>query len=202
MRRRRDGDHTLWELADGRVVRWVEAGRHTLDDHVRDAAGHALVDVHYENGLPVSAAIPAVPAQAIPLLGFVSGPIPTGTMWAPPAGQPLAGGTLTVSAEATDPFAPEFVEGLLAGCGCVLFDRGAAWVDGRVAAHHALLVPDPTALPGAGRPDLVEIWAVPREGTTLLLVWRAAAPEDPVAASAAARLVPALVDLDPAEEAE
>lgn len=204
-RRRRDGEHALTVLPDGLVVRWWQATRGGAIDHQRDAAGRPLVTVTWTAGVPAAVTLHGPVDEQLPVEGWSWAALPGGgAVWAQAGaaageapGGPLLGGTWSAAVHpATDPFAPAFAEGLLDGCACALFDRGTTWVDGRTAARHALLVPAAGALPGSGGEDLAEVWAIPRDGALLVLTYRVHAPADPVAASRAARALPALVDLD------
>jgi hypothetical protein len=204
--RRRDAEHALSVLPDGLVVRWVHTTKEAVLDHQRDAAGRPLATVRWEQGAPVTVIAHGPTDEETHVTGWSWVALPGGGATWLPAGAtsgsdlltaPLLGGQLRAELVApTDPFAPAFVEGLLDGCVCVLFDRGTVWVDDRPAARHAVLLPPPDALPGLGTPALVELWAVPRGERLLVLTWQSPPSTDPVATSRLARAVAALVDFD------
>lgn len=205
-RRRKDGEHELSVLPDGSVVRWWHRTAQAEEDHQRDAAGRAWATTRWVAGSPVAVTLHGPTDEPIDVAGWSWTALPGGgAVWTPSgasstddgAAGPLLGGRWTASLRtATDPTAPAFGEGLLDGCRCALVDRGTAWLDGRPAVRHALRVPAPGALPGDPGDTFVEVWAAPVAGGLLVLTWTLGGAPDLAAAARAARVLPALVDLD------
>jgi len=210
-RTRRRARYTLWSLDDGTVVRLEERERGQVVLRRRfDPLGMPLTTVKTpRDGWP-SVVVHGVPDREIGLSGWddhalvgATVPLPTPPL-ADDSGAWVLGGEVAFwhDPASADVTSDGYWEGLVAGCGCDLIDRTAAWVDGHPAVRFRLARGD----------DLEELWAVPlseREGGG---TWYAAfrAPDvdpDPARSAASIRLAPgralvALVRLDrlPIEE--
>ncbi|MCB9686234.1 MAG: hypothetical protein H6735_14425 [Alphaproteobacteria bacterium] len=195
-RRRREAEYEVFELGDGTVVRWIRTRKGVVEDHQLDASGRPSVTVDSEGGVPVRAVAHGASDVTVDLAGWVAASGPIGRVTVPAAPKPRDGGGWSVEAlggtleawldQPSDPTAPAFVEGLLAGSGADLADRATVWVDGRPSVRFALLAGDRPA----------SVWAVPVDSGTLVLAWWGRATDDPVDAWLATRVLAALVDLD------
>ncbi|MEQ1571012.1 MAG: hypothetical protein ABMA64_35610 [Myxococcota bacterium] len=205
-RKRRDGAFVVWALpTSSSIVRYQKLGAGgVVEDHLFDSDGYPLATVWLERGVPTKATAAGVPPIDVSVTGWARQPIPGGTMWLPAAPEERPGGGVRVEALSggvdvwidppttppTDPFSDTFRDGLIAGCGCFVVDRAAAWIDGRPGVRYRLL------LPGNLPRDAVDLWAVNLGASGLwLMTFEVGAPADPIEALRSARALLPGIDL-------
>lgn len=191
-----------WELSDDTVIRLQDTQRGAIvEDRRFDATGWPLTTWYAPGTDRSSIFVHTVPQREIGLSGWDVHEIPGGAVTAPLAPFPrpgggvellLLGGVFEVWHDPTpvDVFGGTFRDGLQAGCGCVIVDEAATWIDNEPAKRFRLDVPGPE-----GR-VVLDLWAIPMEDRGVWLAsYRVVAPRDDVLALAPGRAMVSTITL-------
>lgn len=205
-RRRRSGDFLVWEFEDGQVQRYQRLeGGEAVEERAFDASGHLLTTTTWSKTLPTSVVVHTAERLELDTSSWMARVVGDARVFAPGPGSPRPGGGLrwvldggraeVWLAPAADLTSDAWRDGLTAGCGCTVLDRVTAWVDAVAGVRYRL------AVPGA-EPQVIDVWAVPREDATLLLSYAVDADGDPGGVMAPGRALAALVRLGVTEQEE
>lgn len=194
--------YRAWELRDDTIVRLQDTSRgRVVEDRRFDATGHPLTTWYEPGSERSSIEVHTVPSREIGLSGWAPRPIPGGTVVAPLAPFDRSGGGAELlvlggifevwyDPTATDAYSETFREGLLSGCGCVLVDEGAAWIDGVAAKRFRL------ELPTSEGTATMDLWALPLADRGVWFAsYRVVAPSNETLALAPGRALISMVDL-------
>jgi hypothetical protein len=166
-----DGEHEAWVFSDRAVehVRTFDGRRLSRVRHY-DARGYPISTTHYQGDTPQFVVVHGRVEHRVGTETWVEHRLPGVVLRGPPnpieASEayvwPMTLGTFSARISGpADVLSDAFRDGLAQGCGCILVDRGTAYVDGRPGVRYLVRVPDPeAALVG-------ELWAIPLGSATL-----------------------------------
>lgn len=196
-----------WELRDDTIVRLQDTSRgRVIEDRRFDATGYPLTTWHSPGTDRSAIVVHTLPTREVGLSGWKEHPIPGGTATAPLAPFERIGGGAELlilggifevwyEPDTVDVYGDVFRDGLQSGCGCVIVDEAATWIDNRPAKRFRLDMPGPD-----GR-VVMDLWALPvGDRGTWLANYRVVAPSDDVLALAPGRAMVGTIRLDALDE--
>lgn len=195
--------YRAWELRNDTIVRLQDTQRgRVMEERRFDATGWPLTTWYSPGTDRSSIEVHTVPSREIGLSGWVPRDVPGGTVLAPLAPFEresggvellLLGGIFEVwyDPSSSDVYGADFRSGLLAGCGCVLVDEAATWIDGRPAKRFRL------DLPSAQGVSVMDLWALPLRDDrgVWIATYRVTGPRDEILALAPGRAMISTVSL-------